>query len=218
MEKEKVMENEIVVLEKESTQIVDQANAHVIEHQEGYERTSVFLIAIKDLKKKINDTFNPIIKKAHEAHKEAKAQQNKHLHPVEEAEKIVKAKIRKYEDECEQKRLADEAIARKEAEKKEEEEKDRIMKEAEKAIDSGDTKQAEELINKADQHIEIADSVVPTIDRVKGLGIRRTWGFRISDPYLIPRQYLQPDMVKIGQVVRAEKKDTKITGVEVFEK
>lgn len=62
--------------------------------------------------------------------------------------------------------------------------------------------------------------VVARIERPKssGVAVRELWDFRITDEALIPREYLVPDEVAIGKVVRAMKANTRIAGVEVFAK
>jgi multidrug efflux pump subunit AcrA (membrane-fusion protein) len=60
--------------------------------------------------------------------------------------------------------------------------------------------------------------VVANIPTVQGVPSRRNYKFRIVDASRIPRAYLCPDEVKIGQFVRAEKKVGEvIPGVEAYE-
>ena len=47
----------------------------------------------KDLRAKIAETFDPIISKAHAAHKEAVGQKKKHDDPLEQAQRIIKGKM-----------------------------------------------------------------------------------------------------------------------------
>ena len=42
------------------------------------------------------------------------------------------------------------------------------------------------------------------------------WKFRVVAPESIPREYLTPDLVKIGQVVRAMRGATAIKGIETY--
>lgn len=50
----------------------------------------------------------------------------------------------------------------------------------------------------------------------KDAGLRTTWKFRIVDPNLIPREYLTPDLVKIGAVIRSTKGTLTIPGIEAY--
>jgi len=60
------------------------------------------------------------------------------------------------------------------------------------------------------------DLVPSTIPAVSGLKKRTNWKFRVVDAAQIPREYLTPDLVKIGEHVREQKENAKIAGVEVY--
>jgi|SRR5262245_1211832 len=63
-----------------------------------------------------------------------------------------------------------------------------------------------------------APPVIVETDVPKGVGIlfRDNWKFEIIEPGLIPRDYLIPDEVAIGKIVRALKGTCKIPGVRVY--
>lgn len=56
--------------------------------------------------------------------------------------------------------------------------------------------------------------------RPEGVSFRKSWGFEIVGAELLPREYLTPDLVKIGGVVRAMGPEAEkgIPGIRVFEK
>ena len=60
-------------------------------------------------------------------------------------------------------------------------------------------------------------TVKAEIPKVDNRLFRKVWKFRIVDEGQIPRQYMTPDMVKIGGVVRAMKGVTNIPGIQVYE-
>lgn len=60
------------------------------------------------------------------------------------------------------------------------------------------------------------DLVPSTIPAVSGLKKRTNWKFRVVDAAQIPREYLTPDLVKIGEHVREQKENAKIQGIEVY--
>lgn len=177
-----------------------------------------FLQNIKQLLARIGETFDPQIAKAHDMHKSLLAEKKKFTSPLEEAEKIVKRSIAGYlaeEDrkrrEAESERARIEAAARAEAE--------RALKAAEKAESNGDTAKAEKLYAKAEAKINgVLDQapVVPEAPKAAGLALTETWKFSIVDPGAIPREYLVPDEVKIGRIVRALKGETLIPGVRIW--
>lgn len=105
----------------------------------------------------------------------------------------------------EEQRKADEA-ARKERE--------RVEAQARKAAESGKVEKAEQLEERA------AAVVAPVIQReapkVSGVNMRDAWLFEITDPNLVPREYLVVDESKIRKIVGALKGDTTIPGVRVY--
>jgi len=176
-----------------------------------YEAAGEILLQIKDLRKQIDAAFDPIIKKAHEAHKEAVSQKKRADAPLVEAENILKPQIGAYLAEKERQRREEEERLREEARKQEEEERLRAAIAAEQA---GQKEVAEEIM---ETPFVVAPVVVPkTTPKVAGISTRQNWKFRIVSEKLIPREYLAPDMVKIGGVVRALKDKANIPGVEVF--
>lgn len=113
-------------------------------------------------------------------------------------------------------------------------EENRLMAAAAAAEQAGDTKQAEDLATAAvevgtamaeeaamiaAEPVYIPPVVIPkTVPKMSGGPVYRTIiKFRIINTSLIPRQYMKPDEVKIGQVVRALKREASIPGIEVYE-
>lgn len=211
------MIQEIQEIEKEAHGHLAQAKSFQIIDQQSYEDAAGRKKALSEFKKRVLEVFDPIVKKSHAAWKEAVAQRDKHVNPVEECETIYRDKAKAYERE--QQRIQEEAQrkAREEAERQAKLERERIEKEAEKALDKGDLKQAESLLNQSETVIPEVSIIPPSINRVKGLGIRTVWKFRIVDVKKIPLEYMIPDEVKIGKVVRALNKETNIPGIEVYE-
>ena len=71
-----------------------------------------------------------------------------------------------------------------------------------------------------DLQLREAMVVAPVVDReapkVAGIATREVWRFEVTDPALVPREYLVVDESKIGKVVRALKGDAVIAGVRVY--
>ena len=115
---------------------------------------------------------------------------------------------RQREAEAERRRLQAEADARAEAERR------RLIKAAEK-LKTPELKEARMME---------ADTVVAPVVQVQTatpetkLAMVTTWAFEIEDEAAIPREYMTPDLVKIGKVVRALKDECKIDGVMVVRK
>lgn len=189
-----------------------------VNDQPSLDRANGFLKSVKALAARIAETFDPQISKAYELHRSLLAEKKKFTAPLEEAERIAKRTIAGYlaeEDrkrrEAEAERARIEAEARAEADKK--------LRAVEKAEAKGNFAKAEalaqEAVNVMEAKIEEAP-VVPDAPVATGLSLRKVWKFRIKDAALLPREYLIPDEVKIGRVVRALKGDAKIPGVSVY--
>ena len=146
------------------------------------------------------------------------------LKPTKELEDTVKYKLKNYEDikakEAEKERMRLEI----EKQKKLEEENKRRREEAEqKAKDEAevmgvDEKEIEvEKIEEATVEDIDVEQPLPTIDKVKGLGIRRNWKARVIDKSKIPIEYLEPNMVALNGLARSLKDKFNISGVEAYE-
>jgi len=64
----------------------------------------------------------------------------------------------------------------------------------------------------------VVPPVVASVERPKldRINLTERWSFRVVDAALIPREWLVPDLVKIGKVVRALQGETRIPGIEAF--
>jgi DNA repair ATPase RecN len=192
--------------------IIEQGKSVVIKTSEDYEQAGFVFTTIKSVMKQVDESFDPIIQKAHQAHKEAVAQKKKIYEPLENVSKHVKRVMSDYDAEQERIRKAEESRLQEIARKEEEERK---LAEAIAAEQSGDKQEAEAIIN---EEIYVAPVVVKKeVPKVQGMSFRTIWKFRIIDEKKIPREYLTPDSVKIGGVVRSLKKATNIPGVQVYE-
>jgi hypothetical protein len=168
---------------------------------------------IGDMIKEVKATFDPICEAAHKAHKAATAKRAQFLDPLESVFKMVKKEMSNYDLEQErirreeQRRL--EEIARKE-------EEERRLQEAILAEESGNKEEAQAII---EEPVYVAPVVIPkaTPKMEGGPVYRAVTKFKIINESLIPRQYLTPDMVKIGGVVRALKQNANIPGIQVYE-
>lgn len=172
---------------------------------------NTLLLAIKDIRKEIDLAFDPIIRKANDAHKEAIAQKKRAEAPLIEAENFIKPQIASYMNEQERIRREAEEKARQEALKAEEERK---LTEAVELEKEGFTEEAEAILNET---TFIPPPIIPkTTPKLQGTSIKQIWKFRVKNESLIPREYLTVDLVKIGGVVRALKDKANIPGIEVY--
>ncbi len=204
----------------ETAQIEERAGAlaeagHALEVTDAlsYEAAAELLLEVQAYRKRVADTFDPIISKAHGAHKEALAQKKKHEGPAITAATTIKGRMLTWQR-AEQKRADEEArAAEAEAQRQAEEEQ---LAAAAAAEEAGDAETAEAIISEPPVVAPVmARSAAP---KVAGITVRKQWDFVIDNAAALPREYLMPDVPKIRGVVRAMKGGTKIAGVRVFEK
>ncbi len=95
-------------------------------------------------------------------------------------------------------------------------EADRLAKEAREAEERERARAKQDEVVQAANVVEV--KVAPSIPTVAGVPSRRNWKFTITDESRLPREYLMPDMVKIGEFVRRNKKAGEvIPGVTAYE-
>ena len=205
--------NALQEFEKEAPTVLERIKAIVVKTAEDYTSASEFKKMLKDRQKAVNEAFDPIIKDAHSAWKKAIAQRDTYLQPYVQAENEVNVHIKAYLAEEERKQREAEArvqeMQRKEAEK--------LQKRAEKAAEKGQTEKAEQLQEQAEQVQMVTPVVQSNVPKVAGMVKRKVWKFKITDKGLIPREYMMPDEIKIGAVVRAMKSGTDIPGIQAYE-
>ena len=202
--------NEINVIEKQVSEATEKARALTVTNLAEYESAIALSLRFKALEKSIKETFDPIVSKALETHREAVAQRKKHLEPVQEVQRIVDTKALNWRSvEIERQ---NEERRRKEEEAKRNEENLRLA-EAEHLEKQGKREAAQAVL---DAPIVASSVAVAEAPKMAGFSVVTSWDFRIVSPDLLPREFLVPDESKIRGVVRAMKAATKIPGVDVF--
>lgn len=179
----------------------------------SYKKAGHFILALGELEKAIDSSFDPIIKAQYAAWKLAIAKKDEHYAPLKEAEGIAKAKMAEYQVLAE-KRLKEEEVRLREAAQRAEEE-DRLSR-ANALIEAGKPEEALQLL---DAEVEAPLVIMPetSAPKVPGIVTRRVWKWKIVDETKIPREYLVPDEVRIGKMVRASEGKIEIPGVEVYQ-
>ncbi len=184
------------------------ASSIIIHDAASLKTANDFVLAVKSLRKEISDAFNPIIEKAHRAHKEAIAQKNKYEQPLVRAENAIKLQIGVYVRKKDEERKEAEKKAREEEQKRLQEEAE-IEAEAQRFENAGYIKEAEEIREKKPEQ-EV--TVLPDEASLKGISVKKIWDFEILDEEKIPRRFLSVDSTKIREYIK-EVKD-KILGNE----
>jgi len=180
------------------------------------ESDEAFITAQEDLKrarvieKRVGELLDPIIKKAHAAHKEAVGQKKNLLMPLQKAVGLIRiaagAYQKKKEDEARRKQ-AEEAARLKKIEE------DRKLAEAAELEANGQKDEAEQVLS---EPVFTPPPAMQAPPKVEGVSYRDNWKFRITNESQIPREYWVVDAQKIGQVVRATKGSLSIPGIQIY--
>jgi hypothetical protein len=200
-----------LTLEDEKKTVLAQADEIKIYTPDDYMAAKSFWAQVRQLRAKVKETFQPLVDQAHRMHKDAISKRDEFDKPLEGAEKKIKTTMEAYDREQAGIRAEEEArlreIARKQAEEKRLEEAAALEK-------MGLNEQASAIL---DAPIKTVAPALPKQERQAGDPIFRTvWKYRITNPDLVPREYLRIDDTKIGGVVRALKDATNIPGVEAY--
>lgn len=190
-------------LQKQTTDVMVMAKNPIID-QATYTQAADVLKAIKLLTKSVGDVFDPIVEKAHAAHKEATTQRKKFLDPLAEAERIVKRSMGDWIAEQERQARAAQMEAERIAREKQAAEAAELA-----ALGLGDEAKAV-----ADAPM-VAPEPAPAVDR-GGVTYRENWTFEISDWKAIPAEYFTLDESKVSGIVRTMKGATNIPGIRVY--
>lgn len=161
----------------------EQAKALSIQDAITYQRACDFLLGIKALRVEIAETFDPHIKRAHEAHKALVKEKQDAEAPLAEAERLTKTAMVAYDNE--QARLQREEEQRRTAALRREEEERRLAEAIElEAVaretgDAGFQQQAEALIE-APVHVPTV-AVAPLTPKVTGISYRESWSAKVTN-------------------------------------
>jgi len=207
-------ENLIEAISSEALTYPAKAKEIKVYDQVSLDTANAFLRGIKGLLSKIADTFDPIIKQAHEAHRLAIEQRKKHEEPLLQAERIIKTEMGRY--------LSEQADIRKEAEEKAkreavEAERKRLaaMQAAIDAENAGKAEEAEKHFEEA-VAIEAPKPIIPDPVKAQGTFLRKETKWRVVDLNAVPREFLALDRARVEQVFRVQREKMSIPGIEVY--
>lgn len=209
--------NDIKKFEQEITKAGSLA-ALEIKTQMDYEKASTIGKGLRELKKTISDTFDPMISKCHGAWKEAIAQKAKYFGPVETAQKVIDGKITNYLLECERIRKAEEQRLQREADEKARKEQEKLDARAAKAEASGNVAKAAGLREQAAQVEAVAPQAAPAVSLFAGQSLRKRWYAKVTDFKALPDDYKLPNQSMLDGLAVSSKGQMKIAGCEMYEK
>jgi hypothetical protein len=203
----------------------DQARAIRISDADTYARACEFLKSVKALRDEITQTFDPHIKRAHEAHKALLKEKQDAEAPLAQAERIVKDGLVAYDRE--QERIRREEARRLEDEARRQEEERRLMEaiELEEAgNEAGDEGLKAEAVALLEQPIIVPTvAVAPSTPKVAGVAFRETWSAKVTDLAALVKYVaahpqfaglLSANMPALNAQARSLKGQLQIPGVE----
>jgi hypothetical protein len=177
---------EILKFYEEAKKLLDYANARTIATLEETKLATDDLSLISKVKKTMEQKRKDYLQPFQEHVKEVNEIYKALMQPIEQADVVTRQKILAYQRE--QSRI-----------KAEQEEINRLRMEAaqkEATLNNGEIKEAVNLVDV----VNIPKKVYTDNGT---LGTSKIWKFEIEDKSKIPLDYLEPDMVKIGKVIRA---------------
>ena len=203
-----------------------------IKDSETQEMACVVLSRIKQTKLMVSNSFDPIIKKAHEAHKQAITQRDEYMKPLDKTEAEIKKQLSIYMIE-ERRKKEEEQRIRLELIKKEEAERKKIieetaLKKAQELAEQNQNKQADEILTQADNKIEQIETVTKIQEEIinkpiiiikpQTISTRTNYRFEIVDKSKIKPEFLIPDEVAIRKIVLAMKEGAEaiVGGIRVI--
>ncbi len=207
-------------LQRKATQWTELARDFKIADKATYELAAEHLQTIKGLQAEADKTFDPIIRKAHEAHKEALAQKKRINDPLLQAESLLKSTMGAYVREQERKRQEEERRLREQQERLAAEQREAEIEEAEAAGAS-----VEEVAAIAEAPLRYAPVIVTQPPRTAGISSREIWKAEITSMQALVKfvaanpQYLnllQANTAAIGGLARSLKSTMHIPGIRVY--
>jgi hypothetical protein len=206
-------------LETKIVSVPDQARALTIQTNDEYVRAGELLRTIKGLRGEVDQSFDPIIQKAHEAHREAIAQKRKIEAPLAEAEGILKPRIAAYLNEQERIRREEELRLQRQAE---EEARQRQLENAVILDDIGETEEANALL---EERPTVAPVILPrSVPKVAGVSMSKRYSAVVTNLMELvkavavgkaPIQALKADDVFLNRQAVAMKEALQYPGVRI---
>ncbi|MCK4646641.1 MAG: hypothetical protein KAU46_10340 [Candidatus Aminicenantes bacterium] len=214
-------ENKIKDLEAEGVALVERAKEIQVVDDKSLHLANEFIHACRQMRKRIGETMDPIIKKAHGLWKHVLGEKQDLEKGPKFGEETVGPRIAVY------KRKIEEEIRAREEEKARKIEEERLKKEeafekAAAAEKAGDTEKAAEELEKAEASEEEEEmlSLEPKFKakapETKGTSIKKIWKYRVKNLKLVPREWLKLDEAKTGMAVRSSQGQVEIPGIETY--
>lgn len=205
-----------------STELEQTASMMSVSNNAELEQAVNFIESVKALRAEIGTSFDPIIQKAHQAHKEAITQRDKYLIPLDRAIGKLRGDMSKYAQEQAIIKRREEERIREDA-RKAQEEAERLARQAKELKEQGKEKRADKAVEQAAELTQKAITLQNTkvesgVGNVSGLSFRTDWDIEVVDAQAVPREFLTVDEKAIKALVKARKGQVSIPGIRIIEK
>lgn len=190
--------------------VFDKAKEIVVNDKDTFEQTAIRLQIVKTKFKEIEERRKELVKPFQEATKKLNDFFKRPLDLLKGAENCLKSAMSSYayrleQEQKEKQRKIDEIAER---------EREKIKKRAEKQLQKGNEKKAEELI----QQVELVPHAVveSEVPNIKGISTRENWKYRVVDLNKVPREFLVLDDARLSKIAKATKGLVPIEGIEFY--
>ena len=202
-------------IETEISTFVEENQPIMVNSNDDLGRATACIKGIKGMQEKVKESFDPICLKAHQAHKEALAQREKHLMPLQLLEKKFKDAILVFSKKMEAEQAQRIKEANERMAKEAEEKKQKLLAEAKETTDAWDK---EELQEKAQAIVPVTCDAPGKAIEQEGLSIRKTWKWEVEDENLVPRGFLTINESALNSACKQEAwRIAGIPGVRFFQ-
>ena len=202
-------------IETEISAFVEENQPIMVNSNDDLGRATACIKGIKGMQEKVKESFDPICLKAHQAHKEALAQREKHLMPLQLLEKKFKDAILVFSKKMEAEQAERIRKANAEMARVAEEKKQKLLDEAKKTDDAWDK---EELQEKAAAVVAVTCDAPGKAIEQEDLSIRKTWKWEVEDENLVPRGFLTINESALNSACKQEAwRIAGIPGVRFFQ-
>jgi hypothetical protein len=164
-------------IESDSLTLVEKAQSILVVDQRTHDDAAELHIAIRELRKKVDEHYDPLIKQAFATHRAAIAAKDTVDKPLEQAQRIIKPKVIAFEQDQERIRRELERTAQEEARRREEEARLALAVQAEEMQAAPEV--VEEILSRPMP--TIAPTVAPIYQKTKGFTSRENWSAEVTD-------------------------------------
>lgn len=212
-----VIEQEKELKQEALTVVQHSQNIAIVDQITYNEASSLLLDRIIPFRKKWDEYWAPLRKAAWDAHKAVMQKFNDGDAPAEQAERIVKGKLRIWD---EQQRKVEEELQRKAQEAAEALEREERLKAAVVAEQSGATEEEVTDIMETASAV-VAAPVAPVYQRAAGVSVRENWKAYVTDikklclavaKGQVSPEYVLPNMTALNARAKADKGTMLIPG------